>query len=92
MLLHNETVRVNDQVYDIIRNYGTVVQTTANSIEVQFPQVKVSYDENGVQRGKAPTTLFWDKPYILAPVKDSDHWTEKKKKFDAILDIVNGNY
>jgi hypothetical protein len=92
MELHNETVFLNDRVYDIVRNYGTVVQITANMIEVQFPQMKVSYDTLGVQRGKSTVTLYWDKPYILAPVKNSDHWTEKKKKFDAILDIVNGNY
>jgi hypothetical protein len=92
MELHNQTVYLNDQVYDIVRNYGRVVQITANHIEVQFPEIKVSYTSTGTQRGKTAVTLYWDKPYILSPDKDSDHWTEKKKKFDAILAIVNGNY
>jgi hypothetical protein len=92
MELHKETVYIGDRVYDLIRNYGTVIQITASHIEVQFPEVKVSYDSLGVQRGKTAATLFWDKPYILAPIKNSDHWTELKKKFDAVLAIVNGKY
>lgn len=92
MQLHEETVRLNDRVYDIVRNYGIVVQITATHIEVQFPEVKVAYDHLGIQRGKSVVTLYWDKPYILAPTKNSDHWTEKKKKFDALLNIVNDKY
>jgi hypothetical protein len=92
MLLHNEPVVLHDRVYDLNRFYGRVVQITGNSIEVQFPQSKVMYDETGTQRGKPVVTLFWDTPYILAPAKDTGIWTDKKKKFDAILGIINGEY
>ena len=88
MNLHNEDVKFGDRVYDIIRGYGVVIKLHTNLIEVDFTIAKIQYTSEGYQKGKPTQTLFWDKPYIIAPTKNSDSWIEKKIRFDAILNLL----
>jgi non-homologous end joining protein Ku len=88
MNLHNEIVNLGDKVYDYNRGYGEVVAFRENIVEIDFSSVRASYDTNGIQKGRKVQTLFWDKPYVLSPIKNGDGWIKLKEKFDAIHNLV----
>ena len=88
MQFDNETLYLDDRMFDITRGYGKVIQLKENILELDFQGRKVAYTLEGVQRGKTYRTLFWDVPYILAPSKNEAHWTVKREKFNAIVAIL----
>lgn len=87
-LINNENVSVNDEVYDVLYGYGTVIDTTFNNIVVVFPNgLQVIYDEqgryNGVQR------LEWHSKEIIRPPKDIRKWNALKKCTIALNEYLN---
>lgn len=86
---HNEDIFNRDTVYDLEHGYGRVITMSESRMEVAFSTKTISYSYSGIARAKTAVTLFWDKPYIIPPTKDSGHWVGIKEKFDAILAIVN---
>ena len=73
MKFHNEDLVIGDTVYDVSvgRGVGHVVMidTDANLFQVKFPTFSINYNSDGSQQGRQRTTLFWSKPYIIAPIK-----------------------
>jgi len=88
MLFHNELVKKGDLVFDINRGNGVVSTVTETFFEVTFDMVRIYYDSKGVQKGKTLQSLFWSKPYVIAPKKDGDLTTENINQFNAVLDLL----
>lgn len=93
MELNNEKVFLNDRVFDVShsRGYGTVSRITETYIEVKFSRSSIRYDSEGIQIGKHWQTLFWDKPLIIKPMKQDDHWSMKMKMIDDFYKLME-NY
>jgi hypothetical protein len=88
MKLHNENVILGDRVYDMVRGYGTVILIKPDTFEVEFSGNRVIYLADGYQKGKSLQTLYWNKPYIIAPSKSDVSWVMKRNRFDAILELL----
>ena len=88
MIFHEDTVVIGDKVFDINRGNGVVISVTDRLFEVEFKTVRTFYDTNGVQKDKVTQTLFWHKPFIIAPRKNEVATRDLKRKFDAILELV----
>lgn len=91
MLLHDEEIKVGDGVYDISakRGYGEVTRILENTFEVSFPRYTLTYTSEGIQVGYGQQTLFWSKPIIIAPMKDSANNAQKRTLIENFLDIVS---
>jgi hypothetical protein len=92
MAFFGETVKVGDQMFDTNRGYGKVFQVKPSTVEVQFSTARVVYSLLGVQRGKMHRTLYWDTPYVIAPLKNAEHWVSLREKFEAVMTVLKTNY
>lgn len=94
MKLHNELIGLNDRVFDISSNrgYGRVVRVFDDSFEVKFDKGSyVSYNSEGVQKNRGWPTLFWERPYVLAPQRGESDSFYKKTLLDSLLKLIE-NY
>lgn len=88
MIFHEDTVLVGDKVFDVNRGAGVVINVTEKLFEVNFGYVRIFYDEKGVQKDKVLQTLFWNKPYVIAPRKNQIFAQEQIRRFNAVLDLI----
>ena len=93
MQSHDESVELNDRVFDIgaNRGYGRAIRVTEDSIEVKFDTgPSVIYNYEGIQKNRSWTTLFWDRPFVLRPPKDESSWVKKQELLVGLLNFLKG--
>lgn len=89
MNFNNFPVLVGDKVFDINRGYGTVIQVTETLFEVEFKNVRIFFDSDGIQKSKPLQTLFWDKPFVIPPKKNAEDTRLRNSRFEAVLKLVD---
>ena len=71
--LDNENLSTDDQVYDVVHGYGTVISTSFNAIHVRFPNgTRFTYGADGSYGGVR--RLYWHDPVIIPPPKNNRLW------------------
>lgn len=91
MNLHDDKLELGDRVYDVSvgRGFGDVIRIDEGTLfQVRYARYSVNYDEQGVQQGKAETTLYWGKPLIIKPRKLEQNWKKKQDLVGVFFETV----
>lgn len=77
-VINNETVKMNDIVYDVVNGRGKVVGLSTSTIEVRFDNGRrITFSPEGYLNGIR--RLFWHNPLVLDPPKSFNDWEYTKK-------------